>query len=49
MNRRNFLKAGVLGFAGMSFADLLRAEDAAGIRSSQREERTTASLPITSP
>src|SRR5215210_7258568 len=36
MNRRSFLKAGVLGFAGLSFADMLRAEDAAGIRSSNK-------------
>lgn len=36
IRRRNFLKAGVLGFAGMSFADMLRAEDAAGIRSSNK-------------
>src|SRR3954469_19268894 len=36
MRRRNFLKAGVLGFAGLSFADMLRAENAAGIRSSNK-------------
>lgn len=36
MRRRNFLKAGALGFAGLGLADMLRAEDAAGIRSSNK-------------
>ena len=34
--RRNVLKAGVFGFGGLTFADLLRAEDAAGIRASNK-------------
>src|SRR5476649_2186726 len=36
IGRRNFLKAGVLGFGGLTLADMLRAEDAAGIRSSSK-------------
>ena len=36
MHRRSFLKAGALGIGSLSFADLLRAESAAGIRSSTR-------------
>jgi hypothetical protein len=34
MTRRRFLTAGALGMAGITLADLLRAEAAAGIRSS---------------
>ena len=34
--RRSFLKAGALGIAGLTLADLLRAEQQAGIGSSQR-------------
>jgi hypothetical protein len=34
--RRNVLRAGVMGFGGLTFADLLRAEEAAGIRSSNK-------------
>ena len=36
IRRRNFLRAGVLGLGGLTLADLLRAEDAAGIGSSQK-------------
>lgn len=36
MTRRGFLRAGGLGFAGITLADLLRAEAAAGIRSSSK-------------
>ena len=36
MRRRSFLKAGVLGFGGLTLADVLRGEDAAGIRSSNK-------------
>lgn len=36
MKRRSFLKAGVLGFGGWTFADMLRFEAAAGIRSSSK-------------
>ena len=34
--RRSFVKAGALGFAGLSLADLLRAEQQAGIGSSKK-------------
>jgi len=36
IRRRSFLKAGVLGFGGLTLADVLRGEDAAGIRSSSK-------------
>src|SRR5207253_9030214 len=36
LTRRGFLTAGALGFAGLTLADLLRAEAAAGIRSSHK-------------
>jgi hypothetical protein len=36
MKRRSFLKAGVLCFGGWTFADMLRFEAAAGIRSSNK-------------
>jgi hypothetical protein len=36
MKRRSFLQAGTLGVAGLSLVDLLRAESAVGIRSSQK-------------
>ncbi|MGI9240447.1 MAG: DUF1501 domain-containing protein, partial [Verrucomicrobiales bacterium] len=36
VSRRSFLKAGALGFGGMTFADLLQAEDVAGVGSSRR-------------
>lgn len=36
VTRRQFLTAGALGFAGLGLADLLRAEDANGIRSSRK-------------
>ena len=36
MNRRSFLKAGVLGFGGLTFADMLRFEAAAGVHSSNK-------------
>ena len=36
VGRRNFLKAGVMGFGGLTLADMLRAENAAGIRSSSK-------------
>jgi hypothetical protein len=36
VSRRSILRAGSLGFAGLTLADLLRAESAAGIGSSQR-------------
>lgn len=34
--RRNFLQIGALAIGGMTLADLLRAEDAAGVRNSQK-------------
>ena len=36
VSRRTFLVAGALGFGSMGLADLLRAEDASGIRSSRK-------------
>lgn len=36
LSRRAFLQAGSLGFAGLSLGDLLRAEAAAGVRSSSK-------------
>jgi hypothetical protein len=36
VSRRRFLIAGALGLGGLTLADLLRAEDAAGIRSSRK-------------
>lgn len=36
LTRRRFLTAGALGVGGLSLADLLRAEDAAGIRQSRK-------------
>src|SRR5712671_5092253 len=36
LKRRSFIKAGVLGFGGWTFADMLRFEAAAGIRSSNK-------------
>jgi hypothetical protein len=36
VTRRGFLTAGALGFAGLTLADLLRAEAAAGVRSSHK-------------
>ncbi len=36
VSRRSFLKAGALGLGGLTLADLLRAEAAAGIRSSTK-------------
>ncbi len=36
INRRSFLKAGVLGIGGLTFADVLRLEAAAGVRSSNK-------------
>src|SRR4051794_8647833 len=36
ITRRHFLTAGALGLGGLTLADLLRAEDAAGIKSSTR-------------
>src|SRR5437763_13094198 len=36
ITRRHFLTAGAIGMGGLTLADLLRAEDAAGIRSSTR-------------
>src|ERR1043165_1340391 len=36
ISRRQFLTAGALGLGGMTLADLLRAEAAAGIRSSNK-------------
>ena len=36
LNRRHFLTAGAVGLGGMTLADLLRAEAAAGIRSSNK-------------
>ena len=36
IKRRSFLKAGALGFGGLTLADLLRGEEAAGIRSSNK-------------
>jgi hypothetical protein len=36
VTRRHFLTAGALGFGGLTLADLLRAEEAAGIRSSRK-------------
>src|SRR3954454_3794645 len=36
VSRRHFLTAGALGVAGLTLADLLRAEAAAGIRSSTK-------------
>ncbi len=36
MTRRDFLTAGAIGFGGLTLADLLRAEDAAGVGSSTR-------------
>jgi hypothetical protein len=36
IQRREFLRAGALGFCGLTLADLLRAEDAANIHSSER-------------
>lgn len=36
LSRRNFLAIGAVGFAGLSFADLLRAEAAAGVASSSK-------------
>ena len=35
-SRRDFLRAGALGLSGITLADVLRAEDAAGIRNSQK-------------
>jgi uncharacterized protein (DUF1501 family) len=36
INRRSFLKAGVLGFGGLTLADMLRLEAASGVRSSNK-------------
>ena len=36
ISRRQFLTAGAMGIGGLSLADLLRAEQAAGIRSSTK-------------
>ena len=36
IKRRSFLKAGAFGFGGWGLADLLRAEDASGIRASRK-------------
>jgi hypothetical protein len=36
INRRSFLKAGVLGIGGLTFADVLRLEAASGVRSSNK-------------
>jgi hypothetical protein len=36
ISRRSFLKAGALGIGGLTLADVLRAEDAAGIRNSRK-------------
>jgi hypothetical protein len=36
VSRRNFLQVGALAIGGMTLADLLRAEDAAGVRNSQK-------------
>ncbi|HEY7154192.1 MAG TPA: DUF1501 domain-containing protein [Gemmataceae bacterium] len=36
LSRRSFLRIGALGFGGLTLADLLRAEAAAGIRSSHK-------------
>ena len=36
VSRRSFLKAGALGFGGLNFADLLRAESGAGLGSSRK-------------
>lgn len=36
VSRRNFLKIGALGIGGLTFADVLRAEAASGIRSSNK-------------
>src|SRR5436305_2045037 len=36
VSRRQFLTAGALGFGGLTLADLLRAEDAAGVKSSNK-------------
>src|SRR5205823_2405963 len=36
LSRRHFLTAGALGLGGLTLADLLRAEAAAGIRSSEK-------------
>lgn len=36
VNRRSFLKIGALGIGGLTFADVLRAEDAAGVGSSNK-------------
>ncbi|HUG94300.1 MAG TPA: DUF1501 domain-containing protein [Planctomycetaceae bacterium] len=36
LSRRTFLAAGALGFGGLTLADLLRAEAAAGVRNSRR-------------
>src|SRR5436190_19167357 len=36
LNRREFLTAGAVGFAGLTLADLLRAEASAGIKSSTK-------------
>lgn len=35
-SRRNFLQIGALAIGGMTLADMLRAEDAAGVRNSQK-------------
>jgi uncharacterized protein (DUF1501 family) len=35
-SRRSFLRAGALGFGGLTFADLLRAENTAGVGSSNK-------------
>src|SRR5580704_5954496 len=36
VSRRQFLTAGALGFCGLTLADLLRAEGAAGVKSSTK-------------
>src|ERR671913_447327 len=36
VSRRNFLQIGALAIGGMTLADVLRAEDAAGVRNSQK-------------
>jgi len=36
IQRRSFLKAGAMGFGGLTLADMLRGEEAAGIRSSNK-------------
>src|ERR1700682_4954538 len=36
VSRRQFLTAGALGFCGLTLADVLRAEDAAGVKSSNK-------------